>query len=296
MNSIIKREDGTAILSDNQIGYQSKIWKLNSFVIDKIWYDPFKNYGDGIYEISSDQYRDFSRGRGIFVNGCGYSGQLYMIKRNDMYMFVLKSSRSLCLMAGGQRKNLINTDIQYYYNNMLKYGECIKRIIKPYQLVLQRISDEVKKIDGTGLIHGCIVDISWFSHIYVNPYDGKITYYWALSKTLKFPFDTLQGLLEKAEPRLLDRYKEAKEGNRILMISQDDTDEIAIKEDSIIPQWMLGTEIYEPSRILRSIQYVWEQNVIRVWNDAVLESYDNGNKAIGEVELCLIDSISHQSE
>jgi len=41
-------------------------------------------------------------------------------------------------------------------------------------------------------------------------------------------------------------------------------------ELATIPEWVLGTEIYKPSRIMRSIQYIWEQNVIRIWNDEVL--------------------------
>ena len=33
--------------------------------------------------------------------------------------------------------------------------------------------------------------------------------------------------------------------------------------------------MYEPSRIMRSIQYIFDQNVLRVWNDAILAVDDN---------------------
>lgn len=33
---------------------------------------------------------------------------------------------------------------------------------------------------------------------------------------------------------------------------------------------MSGTEIYKPSRIMNSIQYICEQNVIRIWEDKIL--------------------------
>jgi len=41
-------------------------------------------------------------------------------------------------------------------------------------------------------------------------------------------------------------------------------------EGAIIPDWIYGTEMYNPSRIMRAVQYVWKQNVIRIWNDEVL--------------------------
>lgn len=37
-----------------------------------------------------------------------------------------------------------------------------------------------------------------------------------------------------------------------------------------VPQAVLDTTMYEPSRIMRSIQYVFDQNVVRIWNDEVL--------------------------
>ena len=42
-------------------------------------------------------------------------------------------------------------------------------------------------------------------------------------------------------------------------------------EQIIIPQWVIGTSIYHESRIMKSIQYVWENNVIRIWNENVLQ-------------------------
>ena len=36
----------------------------------------------------------------------------------------------------------------------------------------------------------------------------------------------------------------------------------------------IDRSMYEPSRIMRSIQYIFDQNVLRVWNDAVLSIED----------------------
>ena len=173
-NSLCRNENESLILADNQIGYNMHKWRLKAIQID-CWYDPFKNYKDGIYEISSDEYKDFNLGRGIYINGCNWPGTLYMLKNNNLYMFIIKSKTSVCLLVGGQRKKLNNENINYYYENMNTYADKIREIIKPYKNAIETISKEIKNIGGTGCIHGCIVDISFFSHIYLNPYDGKIT-------------------------------------------------------------------------------------------------------------------------
>ena len=129
------------------------------------WYDPFEGFRDGIYKIDSEQYKEFNRGRGIKSNGCAYEGDIYMLKREKKYMFILQTPRSLCLLVGGRRNRLGENNIQYYYDNMIIYSKRICELIKPYQIILKQLSEEVKSIGGTGLIHGCIVDISYYSHI-----------------------------------------------------------------------------------------------------------------------------------
>lgn len=271
-NVLRMTDDGVTVLSDNQIGYAPKKWHLNSFTIDRLWYDPFEKYEDGIYEITSDQYMDFNRGRGIRSNGCSYEGRLYMLKRYKMYMFLLQSARSLCLMVGGQRKGLPDWGVQYYYDNMQRYGECVKRIIKPYQDLMLRISEEVKRFGGWGTIHGCIVDISFLTHVYVNPYDGKVSFYFAWDTMSRKPYPNVQKLLESEEPGLLEQFLAENQKHNLPLLGGEKADEIVEAEKAAIPEWVFGNEMYEPSRIMKAIQYVWEQNVIRIWNDEVLRN------------------------
>lgn len=271
-NVLRMSDDGVTVFSDNQVGYAPKKWHLNSFTIDRLWYDPFERYEDGIYEINSDQYMDFNRGRGIKSNGCAYDGKLYVLKRNKMYMFLLKSARSLCLMVGGQRKGLPDWGVQYYYDNMQRYAECVKKLIKPYQDVMLRISEEVKRFGGWGTVHGCIVDISFLTHIYVNPYDGKVSFYYAWDTMSRKPYQSVQKLLESEEPGLLEQFLAERQKNNLPLLGGDKADEIEEAEKAIIPEWVFGNEMYEPSRIMKAIQYVWEQNVIRIWNDEVLRT------------------------
>lgn len=43
-----------------------------------------------------------------------------------------------------------------------------------------------------------------------------------------------------------------------------------------MPQFVVGTEIYKASHIMRSIQYLIENDVIRIWKDEILCA-DTGN-------------------
>lgn len=274
-NSLTKTEDGTTVLSDNQIGYEPKRWTLNFFTLDGCWYDPFEHYEDGIYPISSKEYRDFNRGRGIMNWGCNYEGQLYMLKRADLYMFVLQSSKSLCLMSGGARKRLARRNIQYYFDHMVEYREAVLKTIEPYQMVLRRLSEEVKRFGGSGIIHGCIVDISFLSHIYVNPFDGQLTPYWALDILSRNTFDNIQMLIESKEPEMLNKFLLCYNENSIPLIGKNMMPAEKHEGLAVIPKWVFGTDIYNPSRMMRAVQYVWEQNVIRIWNDSLLEEDEN---------------------
>ena len=39
-----------------------------------------------------------------------------------------------------------------------------------------------------------------------------------------------------------------------------------------VPQLVLETDMYNPSRIMKSIQYIFENNVIRIWNEEILSA------------------------
>ena len=220
-NSLIRKTDGTTVLSDNQVGYKPTKWKLNSFNVAG-WYDPFKDMNNRIHEITSDDYMDFNRGRGIRSNGCKYQGKLFVLKKNELYMFVLQSASSLCLLAGGQRKKLPGYDIQYYYENMERYSQKVTEAVTPFQNALFAISDEVRKFGGWGSIHGCIVDIDFLNHIYLNPFDGMLTPYYALDIQYKLVYDDVPSLLNEHLPELSERYETAKRNELLPILSHSD--------------------------------------------------------------------------
>lgn len=272
-NTIIRAKDGTTVLSDNQIGKKPTKWKLNAFTVAG-WYDPFRDRGDGIYEITSEQYKDFNCGRGVKSNGCNRKGRIYMLKRSGYYMFLFQSKTSLYLLSGGIINRLDNT-IQYYYDHMEMYIQRVKTALAPYQNALCKLGEEVQKIGGWGKIHGCIVDINFCNHLYLNPYDGKITPYFAIKPydiESRTEYPDLLSLLQDQIPYLCKKFTDAQNSGMIPILSKYAVGNAESTVLATVPEIVLGTEMYKPSRRMRAIQYLFDGNVIRVWKDAVLSS------------------------
>lgn len=277
-NTFLLQHDGTAVFSDNQVGYQPKPWHLNSFTIDVHRYDPFKNFPDGIHLITRKQYFEFNRGQGIKVQSMKYPGELYALKHDGVYMFVLKRVSGLRLLAGG-RPHKLDHDIDYYFDNLPEYVRKVRCAFAPYRKALSMISDEIHVIGGTGTVHGCIVDIDVFNHVYLNPFDGKVTPYFARDMTDKLIFNNMESLLETSPfpPQLtsgvsmLTRYSSLAKEERLPILSRNANKKWDL---ATVPQVVLDRSMYEPSRVMRSIQYIFDQNVLRVWNDAVLSIKD----------------------
>ena len=290
-NTFLLQSDGTSVFSDNQVGYKPKPWHLNSFTINVHRYDPFKDYPDGIHQITRDQYVEFNRCQGITVQGMKYPGDLYVLKCDGVYMFVLESTSSLCLLEGGRRHKL-DYDVNYYYDNLPDYIRKVRVAFAPYQKALSMVSDEVKALGGSGCVHGCIVDIDWFNHVYLNPFDGKVTPYFALNTTNKLVFKDMESLLESSPcPPLLDddesmvvRFYAMNAEGKLPVLSRKANKKWEL---ATVPQVVLDRSMYEPSRIMRSIQYIFDRNVLRVWNEAVLavDDHEGSQTLPGTIKL-----------
>lgn len=262
--------------SDNQIGYYSTSIGLKHFKISRV-YDIFKYYPDGIYYISREQYLDFNRGVQIKVT-FNRTGTIHMLKNNNVYCFILENQNTgkIYLLNGGVINNLEHNDLNYYFERMAYYSDAIRELFSDYNQALKSISDSIKKIGGIGTIHGCIVDIDFFNHIYVNPEDGTVTPYFALSIVDKYIYPNVKALLLAQRKDLYDNYMNLlygeSEGVKLLKGE--------IKGGSIeISRFIPDTYMYRPSRIMKSLQYLTEVNVIRIWNDRIFESqFQSKNK------------------
>lgn len=140
--------------------------------------NPFYNYTDGIYEITVDQYKKFYNSKRLYIKFNRNINILYMIKKHGYYCFIHKSKRGkLSMLNGGNLKGLKHKDLEYYFNNMDKVIDLISKPMKAYTAAQKSIAKEIRKLGGLGYIHGCIIDIDFWNHVYVNPLDGTITGY-----------------------------------------------------------------------------------------------------------------------
>ncbi|MGP4080625.1 DUF4116 domain-containing protein [Pseudalkalibacillus sp. R45] len=277
-------DDEKTFYSDNQIGYYSTNIGLKHFKLSRV-YDIFKHYPDGIYSISREQYLDFNRGVEIKVT-FNRTGTIHMLKNNNVYCFILENQNTgkKYLLNGGMINNLEHNDINYYFERMAYYSDAISGLFSDYNKALKSISDSIKKIGGVGTIHGCIVDIDFFNHIYVNPEDGTVTPYFALSMVDKYVYPNVKALLLAQRKDLYDNYINLLDGeSEGIKLLKGEVQAGSIEISRFIPD----TYMYRPSRIMRSLQYLTEVNVIRIWNDHIIEyQLKSKNKA---KDLCDIN-------
>lgn len=276
------------VYADNQIGYKTETIGLKYFYIDNE-YDIFAYLEDGIHEITKSKYSDFNNGKLVQMSFGREDGQIYMIKKNGKYMFFLyclysKRSKNKCLylLTGGRLSKLLRNsleDLQYYYTTLDNYTENVHQLLDRYTGVQKKISEFVKGLGGSGKIHGCIVDVDKprnfepysYCHLFVNPIDGKVTPYFAYDVTSRIVYKDFKALLESQESckLLQDNYTSREKELNLNMP--------ALKYSSQLEEWGdessmydEGSYLYKISRIIKSLQYIAEKSIVRIWNEKLL--------------------------
>ncbi len=270
------------IYADNQIGYTGKSLSFKQIAVD-INYDWFADYKDGIYEISRDDYANFYRGIGECLTFNRQYEKLYMLKREGSYMFLMQAFQGkMMILNGGSIKNAGNHTLEYFYDNLANYSKSVNLFLSKYDEYQKRISKEIKRIGGDGIIHGAIVDIDFYNHLYINPLDGSITPYFAYSMIDKYVYDNIPSLLKSECPILFVNYEKLIKGNsseNSLIISNKNA---LITENK---RYYGETDIYRISRILKGLQFTTKYNVVRLWNDAIIAdaSEQNGKLIVSNI-------------
>lgn len=266
-NNYYIESDKYTVYADNQMGYTSKNIGLKYFKTS-LHYDIFKYYSDGIYHITKAQYMDFNDGNGMRCTFNKNVDYIVMLKRQNIYLFLLeeKENNKLFLLNGGVTNRLKVTDLNYYYDNILEYSNYIKSRIEGYNEVLKSISNVIKKFGGEGTIHGCIVDIDFFNHIYLNPQNGSISSYFSPRFGEIYEYQTVEKLLEEQLPQLYTNYKNLIGTSANLAVMSN----LNITSNDVA--YIADTTQYKPSRLIKTLQYITENNVIRIWNDDFIEN------------------------
>lgn len=273
--------------------------------------DPFKKYEDGIHEITREEYLNYYKLQWLQHNikqfiTCRWHGQYFIVKKGNFYMFFLKkknlkSARMYYLDGGSIRKT--EFDLEYYFDHLEEYAKRIKKYFSSYESALKQISNEIRLIGGTGRIHGCIVDIDFYNHVFLEPANGKLKIYCAESTGSRRIYNSLYSLLadpstnsivlfcENKYQRQLDHHdmlkKLIKYRNQINYLGGQQNKLIPAPDDYLtyLPnstkdldvkrQDFYDSEMYHKNLVLRKIQYIFDINTIRFWRDAIVHPATN---------------------
>lgn len=269
------------IFADNQVGYSSDEYNLSHFLLDGT-YDSFINYPDGIHKITYEQYIDYNIGKNVKIKRKNDGKQIILLKKGCVHMFVYyNASNKLVLLNGGRPKRLSH-DIEYYFENLELYAHNIRKIMHKYMNELLEVSKAVRAIGGDGSIHGCIVDIDFYNHIYINPMDGKVTPYFAYDMEQKYVYKDLYSLLEDKKPSMLPefvKWNNVNQSNNMLAMQN-----LALADMAVL---VTDKNIYKASRVVKGIQYLLLQDIVRDWNDKILylDNREDALEEIGKIEI-----------
>lgn len=257
----LTEDSALRIRDDNQIGYEKMNYAFKFFYTSKV-FNPFCDFVNGIYEIAREEYVMFYNGLGERIDFNRDFNNLYMIKKNDAYMFLMRNKEDKLYMLQGGNIRKLNHDLEYYYKNIDTFVINANTAIDEYERCLNNIKEIIKSIGGNGRIHGCIIDIDFYNHIYVNPYDDKTTPYHATSIVDKYPKKDLSSLLKKYCPKLYPKwcklYISSRQCQELLPNSSEKTKKC--KPDT-------NTAIYKISRIMLDLQRIYKFKLVRVWSD-----------------------------
>ena len=270
------------IYADNQVGYKGKNISLKQVGID-FSYDWFADYKDGIYEITKKDYVMFYRGINENLTFNRQYSKIYLLKREKTYMFLMETEKgNRLILNGGAIRTVGKHSLEYFYENMVNYSKSVSMYLSNYDKYQKQLSEEIKKIGGDGRIHGSIIDIDFYNHIYLNPLDGSITPYFAYSMINKYVYENLPSLLKYHCPQIYINYemmiKNSTESNQLMQFNK----KYQISNNNY---YVDSTEMYKVSRILKGLQFTTKYNIIRLWNDNIIAdpSEENGRLIVTSI-------------
>lgn len=271
-------ENNIHIFADNQIGNIKRPIKFKSaYVYNRM--NPFANYIDGYYEISSSDYIKFYSYLGEVLHGNGHVDRMveshhakfYMIKQCGFYGFFLLSSNASYICAGGRIKKICGRrSIERFNDDFLQMIRKYLKILSPYRNAQEQLSNMVKSFGGSGKIHGCIVDIDFYHHIMLNPEDGTITFYYSPVFGVMEIYKNMMELLESRNEKLAKKHiRQFKMENNSLM------PQCGMGELSKLIKIDIKNSPYSISNKMNQLQKLFSKGILRDWNDNLLLDDDN---------------------
>lgn len=311
-----RKATGTSEETWNEIRiYCSKMFKDTGFSPDR--------YEDGIHDITVDDYWSYYKtiANGYRPNFTR-TQSVKFIKNSGFFMFVSVSKKgSFCILQGAYLRKL-KQPLQYYYDRLPEYANRVLSMFSRYWDALYSISKQVQSIvpdekeirkhykeyvdynkeqgdfcfqyelwrllnkdrfSLSGKVHGCIVDIDYFNHIYLNPYDGSIVPYFAPSMYEKYVYKNVSCLISEKRPEMLPAFNRVfsknadKKTTALLLADSKDTRPLSVLEQSEIGIYnvlVTDTDMYELSNRMKQLQTIYDHHLVCVWYDNILPYYE----------------------
>lgn len=296
------------IYADNQIGYKQEKIAFKSCSLGTI-YNPFCGYADGYHEITSIQYSDFLRYKGTPISKTSAIDKqlaqkrtkFYMIKKSGFYgFFIINPNTGTKICNGGAIKTIsYKINIDYFYNWFVEILSAYVQAMAPYRMVQEQLSSELKKLGLSGDIHGCIVDVDFYHHISIDPFSGELSFYYSPRMGVIQKYPTLQTLLtsmiQKLDYKIL-HYVDGELASKKQLLSRMETLNSACLELANNNSWLtqgnlaivetehdngtiekidIKNSIYALSRYVNQLQQIFTTNILRVWDDELIEKIAN---------------------
>lgn len=256
-----------------------------------------QDYDDGIHKITIDDYwaylkRNDRRFRLQLRPDFLSIEYVLMLKREGFLMFLsMTKTNRLCVLNGAKRVRALQTP-EYYFENMVKYADAVLQKFNLYWKSIYQLATQVEELTskrrtiGTakrksdavsdyyvGRVHGCIVDIDFENHLYLNPYDGTVVPYNAYSMYDKKVYADVPALLKSEKPELLSKYKKLYLGTNALINQKGANGELITFEGKTPekPVTVYSTEMYRISTRMFALQSIYDSKVIHAWYENILE-------------------------
>ena len=250
--------DEMKIFGDNQWGRKNSKKGLKHYCRGFLT-DIFSYLGDGVYKITREQYLLFHRHLAIPCE-MNRDVSIIMLKREGFYLFLHEADKKrLKLLEGGRSHPLENETIAHVYDNMVYMAQKLLKGTIDIRNHMKVVSEYIRSFGGNGTIHGCIVDIDFWNHIYVNPFDGSITPYFALDMVNKIVYPDVRSLLISRIPALVGAYDRSMELQKSIVRCNS-----LIKADPCGTPYK-ETDIYAASNRMKNIQYLADRRIVRRW-------------------------------
>lgn len=236
-----KRDENAIIYANNQIGYKNNRIEFKSTRFG-IVPDPYAFLDNGLHKTTLQDYLMFYErlgediGSGSLIKRMLETGDLFVMKDNSYYgFFIIDEQKGIYIVNGGQRKKISKfCDLEWLEYNFSKVLlNCLKGML-PYRLVQEKISEELRELGFIGDVHGCIVDITKYYHIMLNPFNARIYFYSYFDYNSKISVPEIYDTFEETINSLCENQRHLFEDENCVKKLKEKIDEKKKDKNSII--------------------------------------------------------------